>query len=185
MQTPWGPSQECKSCGDGLVFVSTASHGGFYVPPEMLAQMPEYFRRNNGWYEEDCEWAMVVISFPSRFSEKETVDASGTLQNWFPDLYERHFAVRLLPGESYKRDQALFDEENKDKLVATCAWGDWHKQVPADMVGVFATKGGSRNPERDNSTDRYFLVPAAEYEARAHFGFVVDPSRHTECAPLA
>jgi hypothetical protein len=128
---------------------------------------------------------MVVISFPSRFSEKETVDASGTLQNWFPDLYERHFAVRLLPGESYKRDQALFDEENKDKLVATCAWGDWHKQVPADMVGVFATKGGSRNPERDNSTDRYFLVPAAEYEARAHFGFVVDPSRHTECAPLA
>jgi hypothetical protein len=33
------------------------------------------------------------------------------------------------------------------------------------MVGVFATKGGSRNPERDNSTDRYFLVPAAEYEA--------------------
>jgi hypothetical protein len=128
---------------------------------------------------------MVVISFPSRFSEKETVDASGTLQNWFPDLYERHFAVRLLPGESYKRDQAVFDEENKDKLVATCAWGNWHKQVPADMVGVFATKGGSRNPERDNSTDRYFLVPAAEYEARAHFGFVVDPSRHTECAPLA
>ena len=119
MQTPWGPSQECKSCGDGLVFVSTASHGGFYVFPEMLAQMPEYFRRNDGWYEEDCEWAMVVISFPSRFSEKETVDASGTLQNWFPDLYERHFAVRLLPGESYKRDQAVFDEENKDKLVPT------------------------------------------------------------------
>jgi hypothetical protein len=107
------------------------------------------------------------------------------LQNWFPYLYERHFAVRLLPGESYKRDQALFDEENKDKLVATCAWGDWHKQVPADMVGVFATKGGSRNPARDNSTDRYFLVPAAEYEARTHFGFVADPSRHTECAPLA
>jgi hypothetical protein len=125
-----------------------------------------------------------LLSPSSRFSEREIVDAAGTLQNWFPELYEQHFAVRLLPGQSYKRDQALFDEENKDKLVATCAWGDWHKQVPAGMVGVFATRGGSRNPDRDNSTDRYFLVPAAEYEARAHFGFVVNPSRHTECAPL-
>jgi len=125
---------------------------------------------------------MVVISFSARFSEKEIVDAAGTLQNWFPELYERHFAVRLLPDQSYKRDQALFDEENKDKLVASCAW---HKQVPAGMVGVFAIKGGGRNPARDNSTDRSFLVPAGEYEARTHFGFVVNPSRHTECAPLA
>jgi hypothetical protein len=71
MQTPWGPSQECRSYGAGLIFVSTASHGGFYVFPELLAQMPEYFHRNDGWYEEDCEWAMVVISFLSLLRKRD------------------------------------------------------------------------------------------------------------------
>jgi hypothetical protein len=29
--------------------------------------MPEYFRRYDGWYEEDCEWAIAVVQASSSY----------------------------------------------------------------------------------------------------------------------
>jgi len=70
MQTPWGPSQQVTECAPGVLFVSTASHGGFRITPEaegwhdarQIAQNSNYsFLRSDGsgnpvaWLEEDCD----------------------------------------------------------------------------------------------------------------------------------
>jgi hypothetical protein len=43
------------------------------------------------------------------------------------------------------------------------------------MVEVVATLGGKRG---NDGAERRFLVPAAEYEPRGPFGFVIDEARH-------
>ena len=39
MQTPWGPSQTTQTIGDHIVRVTTAGHGGYYVPPSLYRMM--------------------------------------------------------------------------------------------------------------------------------------------------
>ena len=72
MQTPWGPSQSTERIADGVFWYSTASHGGFFLSQERRRAMPEPYRSAKpfagaGWYEEDCDWAVVVCAFPVLF----------------------------------------------------------------------------------------------------------------------
>lgn len=54
--TPWGGIQSLTRYEHGIFRVSTASHGGWYVPEPFLSEMPEPYRnagaafgRINGW----------------------------------------------------------------------------------------------------------------------------------------
>lgn len=72
--TPWGSPQTQKDYAPGLVCVSTARHGGFWVSEEMLAKMPADCRETKtyagrNWYEEDCDCSIVVLAFPEFFPE--------------------------------------------------------------------------------------------------------------------
>ena len=104
--TPWGPAQSAEVRANGIVFYSTASHGGFYLDKDRLAVMPDYMKGatfgGNGphWYEEDCDWAMVAVVFPEDFPH-EYKQASDTLRNWQPRIFERLFGVTLTTEESY------------------------------------------------------------------------------------
>ena len=85
IDTPWGPAQEVKHVGEGVTWYSTASHGGFHVDAERMKQMPSRFREfkpwaGRGWYEEDADWAVVCLSFPELFSEKDRAAATETLE---------------------------------------------------------------------------------------------------------
>lgn len=95
-QTPWGTAQSATQCGRGIVLYSTASHGGFHVSAELLKQMPEYLRiadkyadGNAGWFEEDCGVALVVISFPERFSMKWRETAIDIMKMVYPDQWKQ------------------------------------------------------------------------------------------------
>lgn len=72
-ETPWGAAQSREEVFPGCWSIGTSSHGGYYVAPEVLAQMPDCLSRNTwagpGWFEEDCDWALVVCAFPQHFSE--------------------------------------------------------------------------------------------------------------------
>ena len=73
--SPWGHPQQTQQIADGIWSVSTAGHGGVYVAPELLAQMPDYLRAgtgysSNGWFEEDCDWALACAAFPHLFSPR-------------------------------------------------------------------------------------------------------------------
>lgn len=74
--TPWGAPESVKPWGPGIWLVETASHGGFYLEPAALRQVPLDWRKrrfgvaassDSPWFEEDCDWAMVAVIFPTLF----------------------------------------------------------------------------------------------------------------------
>lgn len=185
--TPWGQPDTKRIYAEGIVSYSTPGHGGFKVSGGMNRMIPDYMRRRGGWYEEDCAWSIVVTVFPEKFGPEEVEMARDSLRNWFPDEYEKFYNVRLKEGESWTRDEALFYERNRDKLVAVAAWGDWHETVPEGMVGVCAVIGSKAEGRRySRSDEHYLLVPDEEYEKRGRFAFVFeDPSQYRKWEPHA
>ena len=85
--TPWGAPQMQRNIAEGIIEVSTAGHGGYWLSPERMLEMrPEYracsFSGNN-WFEEDCSWCAVAMQWPQYFSEK----ANGYARDLFNNLY--------------------------------------------------------------------------------------------------
>ena len=59
--TPWGEAQTVRVMENGCFVVSTAGHGGIYVPNELLNMIPKeerlfakQYSGSENWYEEDC-----------------------------------------------------------------------------------------------------------------------------------
>lgn len=70
--TPWGVAEGVEHVADGIHFVSTASHGGYYVAPEQrIGQLAS----SRAWYEEDCAWALLCAARPEIFPP-EALDAA-------------------------------------------------------------------------------------------------------------
>jgi hypothetical protein len=192
--TPWGSAQQVTHIAHGIRSVSTSGHGGVLVSPSKNVLIPEYMRRNDGAYEEDCDWAIPAIVFEKEWrSWADSTDwTSGQVQlecawstflNWHPDAYEKFTGKKLQAGESYLRDEQLLKAETRDQYVVKSAWGDWQKGVPKEMVGVAAYRAS-------DGDCKYFTIPAVEYRERSNKAlgkascFVVMPDRHSEVAPL-
>lgn len=81
--SPWGEIQSIEECGSEVCFVSTAGHGGYWVPPRLRHHIPKHQRTEaaswvdhlRGWFEEDCCAAYVVAALPMVFTEKQRVQA--------------------------------------------------------------------------------------------------------------
>lgn len=83
--TPWGVADRVELVGDsGIVFVSTPSHGGYWVPPSLDVEIDPLYRAwgqrwaAEGWYEEDCCAAAVAVCL-SRFFSPEQVERASTM----------------------------------------------------------------------------------------------------------
>jgi hypothetical protein len=177
MNTPWGQSQTVKHFGPDIFSVSTSSHGGFKVEVHANMKIPFYMRAADGWYEEDCDWAVVAVVFPDLFSYGEYESAKQTLRSWRPEAYERFYGVTLKPGESHKKDEAEFFKAHANDLLVVSAVGDWHTDCPKGFVLVTATKGGGREGAGGERLE--FFVPAQEYTLdRGIMPFVIDESKH-------
>ncbi len=69
MNTPWGFAQTVHAEGArGVLSVSTASHGGIFVPDALLAEIPAIERAyaaqwsgSENWFEEDCAAAIPLF----------------------------------------------------------------------------------------------------------------------------
>lgn len=181
--SPWGPIQDETVIAEGITSISTASHGGYKLDRKRNSQVPSYMRQPGGWYEEDCDYAIVVVVFKQFFSEEVLEHAKKSLMNWHPDEYCRFFGVPInsLAGKSYKYNQRLFEESHQNDWVVICAWGHGSSTapyfIPSGWVGVIATVGGKRGREVE---EKHFLVPAQEYANRSNFGFVIDLERHLD-----
>lgn len=83
----WGPVQTEKQYGEGITLVTTASHGGFVLSPELnelvRAKFPDFkpFGGHERSYEEDCDWAVIVATFPDRFPSSNVYLANNTIRN--------------------------------------------------------------------------------------------------------
>lgn len=171
--TPWGMAQSGEIYADGVVFHSTASHGGFKLDRSRNAAMPGVLRVAGGWYEEDCEWAKVAIGFPDLFTDHERRHADRTLRNYFPECWEAVHGRPLAPGESFTNDRRLFREVHSRDWVVVSAITS---KIRPGFVECAATLRG----DGEASLRRRFLVPGDEYRAGPH-GFVIDEAQHLAC----
>lgn len=88
MDTPWGESQSCQVVAPGIVFHSTASHGGYCLRADRMRELPEKLRGLNrygggNWFEEDCEAAIVAAAFPQYFTAEEVDRAKAAVRHWY------------------------------------------------------------------------------------------------------
>lgn len=167
--TPWGASQSGEVYAEGIVFHSTASHGGFKLDDARNAAMSAKLRVDCGWYEEDCEWAKVAFGFPELFTAYERHIAEKTLRDTFPECWEAVQGRFLAPGESFMNDRRIFHEAHAgDWIVISAIRSD----VRRGFAECIATLGGDREGSR-----RRYLVPTDEYRWGPH-GFVIDEARH-------
>lgn len=172
--TPWGPSQGATVFAEGVICHSTAGHGGFHLSGDRNASVDSRLRKQDGWYEEDAEWAIVAITFPHLFTGFERRCAEQTLKDSWPDAWEAIFGTVLRPGESREKDRRAFEARHAGDWVVVSAIRSQHHD---GFVEVIATLGGGRG---EGIERRRFLVPAGEYEV-GRFSFVVDPARHASC----
>lgn len=73
LETPWGPAQNIEKIGDGVTFVSTASHGGVRVVGKATEKLSKAAKKvaictrgpkgDNYWFEEDCKWVVAAWEF--------------------------------------------------------------------------------------------------------------------------
>jgi transposase-like protein len=64
--TPWGHSDRVTKIAEGILDVSTPSHGGIKLSLERQAQLPAGIKNFTGsytWWEEDCDWVVPFIIF--------------------------------------------------------------------------------------------------------------------------
>ena len=174
VSTPWGGSQMAVIYAEGVVAHMTSGHGGFHLSEDRNAKIHLLLRNETPWYEEDCEWAIVAISFPHLFTDYERSIAEKTIRNTWPDAWEVIHGRALAEGESWAKDRRAFDERHAaDHVVTSAILSDQHP----GMTEVVAVIGGDRRASVD---ERRFLVPSDEYAGRGRFGFVIDPARHAE-----
>ena len=170
--TPWGASQGATAYAEGVIFHSTASHGGFHLSEERNTEVDYRLRRRNGWYEEDAEWAIAALTFPDLFTNLERRSADQTVKDSWPDAWEAITGTTLEPGESFEKDRRVFHERHAEDWIVISAIRSDHRP---GFVETIATHVGERGPSVE---ERRFLVPIADYDP-GRFGFVIDPARHS------
>jgi hypothetical protein len=114
---------------------------------ERQAAMPEALRLDCTSYEEDVDWALVVLGFAAEFAGLPTKgfdllvqNARASVKAWHPDRYAAHTGEAVDPCDSpiLRRRQAL--TEKIGQYVVVSASGDWADWVPAGKVGVVARR---------------------------------------------
>ncbi|MDI7861933.1 hypothetical protein MRS76_08190 [Rhizobiaceae bacterium n13] len=170
--TPWGGSQLAGIYAEGIVAHVTAGYGGFHLSADRNARVHPLLRKDTPWYEEDCEWAIVAISFPDLFTRYERSLAEKTFRNTWPEAWEAIRGCLLAEGQSWDKVRRAFDTRHAADFVVTSAILS-HQH--AGMTEVVAKIGGGRI--RDGE-ERRFLVPSDEYAGRGRFGFVIDQTCH-------
>lgn len=84
-RSPWGQIDHAKQEAPGIWFVSTPGHGGFLLSAERMAALPAWARFNNAArqknaFEEDCEWALVVLAFQAEFPPDQVLAAQKSVR---------------------------------------------------------------------------------------------------------
>jgi hypothetical protein len=95
-ETPWGPAQTAEEIAPGIILYSTASHGGYFLSKAANAKVPAILKNSTfggqglkGWYEEDCDWAIVGYIFKELFDEAHYRCALETLEQHHSDAWKK------------------------------------------------------------------------------------------------
>ncbi len=172
----WGAIQAAEQILPGVWQVHTASHGGFILSDSRQAAMPASLRLDGTSYEEDADYALVVLGFEAEFTGLGGAEAlmvrnaHDTSRNWHPDRYAVFTGKPVEPRDSHvlKLRDAFAARIGRNVVVA--AFGSWADWVPEGKTGVIARRLASVDQlarPRYEGEDQRALVDAARYDARA------------------
>lgn len=92
--SPWGLVQTVEPLGSDAVSVTTASHGGLRLSLTALARLPQAIRQTgysaNGWFEEDCDWALPYLALGLDQFEADAARAAEMRQAAVRIVQRRH-----------------------------------------------------------------------------------------------
>jgi len=119
--TPWGAAQHTKQVAPGITRIDTASHGGYHLSAERIQAMPEQLRRfkpyaGEGWYEEDCDWAIVALAFPQHFDDYAVMCAVEQQFGEFGQQPAREYLEQDPRGADVMRRGLAFRRANREKF---------------------------------------------------------------------
>jgi hypothetical protein len=163
--TPWGCPDSTKVLAEGIVVFSTPRHGGILLSAERWREMPKALREvptfaGGHWYEEDCDVALVILSWPDLFGGHAVRDAYHATAQASTDPSRRRWygIMDRWEGRIRERCEALMQEwerEHADHWVGGSCWteGDgWAMQFKNVSTGSYAW--------RKISTAEYLSLPS-------------------------
>lgn len=78
--SPWGRIQTVRSVSREIEFVSTASHGGYWLGPDQWVELMDEFPTFDAfagapWLEEDCDGTLAILLWPQLFERRQVWSA--------------------------------------------------------------------------------------------------------------
>ena len=136
-RTPWGTSDHSEKVAPGIIFYGTPSHGGYHLSPKRNAKVAEPLRRKDGWYEEDCDYARVLLTFPELFAPERVAEAKRSVKSWAPDEYTEATGEPVAVEESFILRERAKAHENDPIVTYTTAPADydWFGTVTVEVAG--------------------------------------------------
>jgi hypothetical protein len=100
MTAPWRDWEHGREMSPGVTNYDCGQHpnrnSGDRLDRTRNAEMPDYWRNNDGWYPEfgdegsqQHDWAKVVVVFPNGFDELTQKTATRICEAEYPDEYRR------------------------------------------------------------------------------------------------
>ncbi len=144
-ETPWGKAQQVKEIAPGIVWCSTAGHGGYWISEKRRQEMPHPYRSaktfaGGNWYEEDCDWCLVYLAFPEVFQKHDgrfaenTEAAKRTFDRYIrPDLPEMPEASKTDAPTASETDPGVNRKEEREACSAPGEKGKGKGRVSSVM----------------------------------------------------
>jgi len=143
VETTWGVPVTTEQVLPGIWHVTTASHGGYVLSDDRQAAVPEALRCEDPFYEEDVDWALVLLAFAAEFRRLPTAgiglqveNARRSVRAWHPDRYAAFTGEEVPATESHVLRRRAAYQAVIGRYASTSASGDWADWVPKGMVGV-------------------------------------------------
>lgn len=157
IETPWGPSQHQHEHALGIVFHSTASHGGYQLSPQRQVELHEvaaFKAFGPQWLEEDCEAALVALRWPAYATDQEIADAMATVRavaSW------SHSKARWQPVADWLATTMLHEREAKHIEATKHLWAAGSMSTRGKGWNVWFRRGNeTRTVRMDYPTKRYY-----------------------------
>jgi hypothetical protein len=80
--SPWGRILGTRNLAKGIKEIRTVAGGGFKLDSAQNLKVHQAWRKAGGWYEQECEWSIVFLTFPELFENALTtmVRTSGAIE---------------------------------------------------------------------------------------------------------
>ena len=174
IETPWGQSQHQREHALGIVFHSTASHGGYQLSPQRQVELHEveaFKQFGPEWLEEDCEAAIVALRWPAYATDEEIADAMNMARvaaGW------SHATVRWQPVVEWLVTTMLHEREAKHIDATKLLWSRGGlSSTKGEHWEVYFRRGDERRTVlMDYPTKRYYSdEELAKFAANAPKGW--------------